>query len=328
MVVGSLGLGGCDAARPSQDPQDEAVRPSVRSGRSHAITDEPWSFDGRAGRAITTPHYRVYTTRMQPEYLGRLPAFLESALQHYRTVVTQTPLPVPPSTDDHKLSTYVFRTRGQWERMTRQLLGDDAAPFLRIQRGGYAWGGAAVLYEAGDGGGTLWSIAAHEGWHQFTQRTFKQSLPTWLEEAIATLCEGQRWKNAEGVEFIPRDNPERHTQLAALHRSGRLRSVERLLLDSPADLAARHHDAALDYYAQVWALGLMLRERHPAQLAQCVEDAACGNQSERLVLLLDPPRTIALTHFRALAIAEAYFGGTPALESEYRAFVATLVDRP
>src|SRR5262249_25137343 len=177
------------------------------------------------------------------------------------------------------------RTRAEWERMTRQLLGENADPFLRIKRGGYAWAGTAVLYDAGDGGGNIWTIAGHEGWHQFTQRTFKQSLPTWLEEGIATLCEGQRW-TAAGVVLVPTENPERRAQLSQLLRSRGLKGIERLVLEAPADLAAESSSEALGYYAQVWALGLMLREHRREQLARCVLDANKGRMAEQIVSVL------------------------------------------
>lgn len=316
------------AAAPETTGHTKANRPSSRSGLP-LITDEAWVYDGRAGRAITTPHYRVFLTQTEPAFLGRLPVFLEAALQHYRVVATGAAAPLPADIDgDRRLNTMVFRTRAEWERWTRQTLGDAAGPFLSIRRGGYAWAGTAVLFDIG--AADTMAIAAHEGWHQFTQRTFTQPLPAWLEESIATLCEGQRWIGGGGelVRFDPADNPIRREQLTRIVASGRLRSVERLVLEVPANLAAEQSDAAVDYYAQVWALGLLLREQ--TALSACVHDAASGRLGEKIVAVLGRPRAAALVdRARGLAVLEAYFvpeaGGLDQLESAYRRFVGQLV---
>lgn len=337
-TIAAVLLAGCAAESPRRANRDEhgstalgsvdSPTPSSRSGLP-LITDEAWVYDGRAGRAITTPHYRVFLTQTEPAFLGRLPVFLEAALQHYRVVATGAAVPLPADIDgDRRLNTMVFRTRAEWERWTRQTLGDAAGPFLSIRRGGYAWAGTAVLFDIG--AADTMAIAAHEGWHQFTQRTFTQPLPAWLEESIATLCEGQRWIGGGGelVRFDPADNPIRREQLTRIVASGRLRSVERLVLEVPANLAAEQSDAAVDYYAQVWALGLMLREQ--TALSACVHDAASGRLGERIVAVLGRPRAAALVdRARGLAVLEAYFvpeaSGLDQLESAYRRFVGQLI---
>lgn len=306
----------------------EAEGPSSRSALP-SMTDAAWVYDGRAGRAITTAHYRVFLTQTEPAFVGRLPVFLEAALQHYRIVATGETSPLPADIGgDRRLNTMVFRTRGEWERWTRQTLGDAAGPFLSIRRGGYAWAGTAVLFDIGSA--DTMAIAAHEGWHQFTQRTFAQPLPAWLEESIATLCEGQRWIGGGGemVRFDPGDNPTRREQLARVVAAGRLRSIERLVLEIPANLAAEQSDASVDYYAQVWALGLLLRGR--PSLSACVHDAAAGRLGEKIVAVLGRPRAAALVdRARGLAVLEAYFapeaGGMNELEAAFRRQVAELV---
>jgi hypothetical protein len=368
LTTAATGGGGCagpraDTASPSANASTattSAQRPALAEISPTVFRDEPWTYDGRAGRVITTPHYRIHLTQTDPAFLGRVPVFLEAALAHYRTIATgpDHPLPAPNSARDHAepMSTFIFRTRAEWERFTRQMLGgggggggDAAAPFLRIQRGGYAWAGTAVLFDldgpspsAARSRGTrdTMAIAAHEGWHQYTQRTFKQPLPTWLEEGLATLCEGHRWIGGpQVVEFRPHDNPERRTQLARVIAAGRFKSIEHLVLDTPADLAAEVHDDAIDYYAQVWALALFLRSdptgRHAADLRACIEDASAGRMAARIVEILGPTRAEALagrstsaSRLRGLAVLEAYFntvsGGLPELDRAYRAFAAEL----
>lgn len=337
-VAASVLMAGCvpsgsapasDRAAPSESMgRAEADRPSLRSGLS-LMTDEAWVYNGRAGRAITTPHYRVFLTQTEPAFLGRLPVFLESALQHYRVVATgpASPLPLEIS-GERRLNTFVFRTRAEWERWTRQTLGESAEAFLQIRRGGFAWGGTAALFDIG--AADTMAIAAHEGWHQFTQRTFAQPLPTWLEESIATLCEGQRWIGGGdvAVQFDPSDNPIRREQLRRLVQAGQLRSVQRLVLEVPAYLASESSAAATDYYAQVWALGLMLRE--DTALSTCVHDAAAGRLGAKIVAVLGRDRAAALVdRARGLAVLEGYFvpeaGGMNELEERYRRFVGELV---
>jgi hypothetical protein len=324
--------------RASTEDSERSLRSRLVTG---AFRDEPWVYDGRPGRMVSTPHYQIFLTQTEPGFVGRVPAFLEAALGHYRVVATGEARPLLEPETSRPLTTYVFRTRAEWERMTRQLLGENAGPFLRIERGGYAWGGVAVLFDLDAGRGasrdTL-SLVAHEGWHQFTQATFKQPLPPWLEEGLATLCEGYRWTGGDTVAtFSPADNTERRTRLARIVAAGRLRSVQSLVLDLPADLAAGRSGAALDYYAQVWALALHLREdpRYAGALASCVEDARDGRLGARIVEVLGPDRSAALLRSgsggRSLAVLEACFGSLPggldSLEAGYRSFATELARR-
>ena len=84
---------------------------------------------------ISTAHYRICTTRMEPEYLGRLPVFLESALDHYRAVVTgpATTLPAPGEGAEQKVNTFVFGTPADYEAFTKQMLGPNPGPMLSIR---------------------------------------------------------------------------------------------------------------------------------------------------------------------------------------------------
>jgi hypothetical protein len=140
-------------------------------------------------------------------------------------------------------------------------------------------------------------------------------------------------------EFHERSNPERREQLARAMAAGRLKSIERLVLETPADLAAEESEQAVDYYAQVWAVGLYLKDgamgRHAGGLRRCVEDAAAGRMGQRIVEVLGPERAAALAGdgakagpLRGLAVLEAYFGREPGglaeLDRGYRAFAAEL----
>jgi len=227
--------------------------PSVL-GAPTVLSSEPWSFAGQPGRLIRTGFYRLYTTETDPYLLERAPLFLESALAHYRTALAA--LPEPPL----KLDTFLMGNRDQWATLTRQVMGEDAETYLLIQRGGFSSGGRALLWTIGRHD-TL-SIAAHEGWHQYTQRTFRQWLPTWMEEGVATYMEGFLSDPIDPLRpvFAGWANVERFDQLRAAAARGGLMPLEELIDANPQQLIALSTDDTLTYYAQVWALTHFLRE--------------------------------------------------------------------
>ncbi|HYE01971.1 MAG TPA: hypothetical protein VD963_01920 [Phycisphaerales bacterium] len=231
---------------------------------------------------LTTPHYRLYISTEDARLAARLPGFFEAALAHYRAAVT--PLPAPPSLPE-RLEAFVLGDRADWERLTVQLMGERAGLYRRIGRGGYAWGGRSVIYA--QPGTDTFAVAAHEGWHQYTQRVFAHRLPPWLDEGLATYMEGHRWEGERPV-FDPRHNPERLAQLRGVAQEGRLLPLGTLLNASPQGILESEGSAgataptadALGYYAQAWALARFLMEadngRHREGLGRLVADAAAG----------------------------------------------------
>lgn len=243
------------------------------------LDSKPWSQHGVEGRLITTPSYRIFTTESNPLVAARIPLFLETALLHYRTAIT--PLDAPSG----QMETYILASRRQWARLTAQLMGPRARTYLNIRAGGFAEGGRAMLFNIGSRG--TFATAAHEGWHQFTQRSFRQPLPIWMEEGLATYMEGFRWdeRQAERPVFLPWANVERYDRLREMVHQGRLLPLEALLAARPQDLmTTTSNDDALDYYSQVWALAHFLAEgeggRYRAGLERMVRDARHGRQYE------------------------------------------------
>jgi hypothetical protein len=123
--------------------------------------------------------------------------------------------------------------------MTRSLAGDQAETYLRIPRGGFALRGKGVYYDIGPRD-TL-SIAAHEGWHQYTQATFRHPLPLWLEEGIAAYFEGFRWDRTDRTlpVFLPWSNPQRFDTLREAVAADTLMPLRELLVSRPQDLLER-----------------------------------------------------------------------------------------
>jgi hypothetical protein len=262
---------------------------------------------------------------------------METALSHYRASFAG--LPPPPG----KLDTFVMATRGQWETLTRQLMGANAETYLRIQRGGYASGGRGVFYDIGVAD-TL-SIAGHEGWHQYTQRTFAEQLPIWLEEGIATTMEGYRWDGLTPV-FTPWSNTERFDQLRAAAAKDTLMPLLDIFDASPQELLTpaslgdvgpggtpprRGAEAALTYYAQIWVLVHFLREgeggKYRASLMQAAGDAAAGRMGRGIAQKLGerPARSAILTR-KGPAVALTYFNDNlDELAQEYARFLEVVV---
>ncbi|QQS09610.1 MAG: hypothetical protein IPK69_03040 [Phycisphaerales bacterium] len=230
-----LALAACTSS-PSSSPSPPApgvvaTTPTSDASSSTDPTEGTWTFeDGTTGRLIATPSYRIFTTMDHGPTTDRVPRFLEQALEWYTTALGELPRP------SRRMDTFLMETRSQWERLTRRSMGDDAEIYLRIQRGGFAAGGRAMYFYIGQRDTLV--IAAHEGWHQYTQSTFRSPLPIWLEEGIATYMEGFRWgRRGDSLpRFSPWSNPERFDTLRAAARAGRLMSLEQLLHTAPQDL--------------------------------------------------------------------------------------------
>ncbi|HAW96289.1 MAG TPA: hypothetical protein DCX60_08435, partial [Phycisphaerales bacterium] len=107
---------------------------------------EPWDPPvdvGPDGQLLTTPHYRLYSTLEDGWLSEKIPAFLETALLHYRSAITDLPAPGEP------LETYVLGERRQWQAFTRMILPGESGLYLSLGKGGYTTEGLAVLYDIG-----------------------------------------------------------------------------------------------------------------------------------------------------------------------------------
>lgn len=220
---------------------------------SPVVATRAWTWESTNGIEVDTQHWSIKSSLRSANFLGSLPGFYEAALANYRTGLV--PLPEPPQ----RMDACLFGTRDEWARYTQHRLGDDAATYLKMGRGGFTTAGEAVLYDIGPRD-TL-AIAAHEGWHQYSQTTFRAALPVWLEEGIACYMEGFRMPPGAVVPtFLPWRNAERYSELRSAFRKGRLPALREFLEGSPQSFLAVSRDAQLAYYAQAWALVHFLRE--------------------------------------------------------------------
>jgi len=311
---------------PATTPSADAPLSSPGSARvDPVISDEPWTFGQTPGRLLTTPNFRIFTTVDDNIILDRTPRFVEFALAHYTEALG--PIPKPTA----KLETYILGTRPQWESLTRRIAGAAAPTYLRIQRGGFAREGRGVYWDIGPQ--NTFQIAAHEGWHQYTQATFRHHLPVWLEEGIACYMEGFRWHSEQrGVPiFRPWANAERFDTLRRVHARGDLVPLEDLLVSRPQELVNTSGDATVAYYAQTWALVHFLHEsdsgRHAEALKALLQDAAEGTLYTNVAGRLgrDAARS-ALLKRRGDAVFRTYFDeNVDAASERYRKFVDAIV---
>ncbi|GIK20145.1 MAG: hypothetical protein DYG93_00315 [Leptolyngbya sp. PLA2] len=278
IALGLLLLLPACASSPSLRANRAAPSPGVvgaASTTSPALAVEPWTFNGRVGQAITTPSYRIFTTQRDTPLADRLPGFMEASLANYTTAIA--PLPPPR----RRLDFYVLSNRAEWARLTRDLLGEErASRYLHIERGGFSDDARAVLFNIGLHD-TL-AIAAHEGWHQYTQSAFAEPLPAWLDEGLAAWMEGFRWdaRRPDQPLFLPWANIERFDHLRAAWARGQTVPLQTLLESRPEDLIRASSDGTLTYYSQVWALAHFLNEgdegRYRNAMRRLLLDAAEG----------------------------------------------------
>ena len=272
----SLSTAGCSAAQESpswQGPQ--AVTPAK-------ATD--WTFGQEKGKVLETRHYRIHTTIKDEEVLELLPQVMEGALTLYQSIAPDVKV------SDRPMDCYIFRWRSEWDEYTQRYTGADAKIYLQIRSGGYSVGDRYVAYYIGRLG--TYSVAAHEGWHQYAGRHFKGRLPPFFEEGLSCMFETISWK-----ERLPRWNISVNTQRALTLRKAiegkHLYSLEQLCSMHAGDIVGDSHDRIDTFYAQCWAFARFLWEgenqKYRPAMQKWIAETAAGT-------VHDPTRT----HKRAI----------------------------
>ena len=223
------------------------------------------------GRKLITPHYVIHTTIESDEIVGKLGQLMEGGLEEYRRMAPAVPL------TDQPLACYLFETRRQWAQFTQSRTGADAPIYLRINRGGYTAGDWYVAYFIGDIG--TYSVAAHEGFHQFVARHFKSRPPPFLEEGMACTFEDVKWEGG-----LPRwDLSVNPTRLAGLRKTVAGKAMIPL-----ADLCSMHAGQVVNtsparieaFYAESWAFVRFCREaeggKYRPGLEKLMDDCSRG----------------------------------------------------
>ncbi len=290
---------------------------------------EPWSFGKTAGECIDTGTHRIHSTLRDPVIRDRMQIFLPTALDHYREAIL--PLPEP----DGPIDVFLFGTRTDWLDYTRERLPQEAAMYERIGRGGYTIEGDAVLYDIGRW--DTFTIAAHEGWHAYSQRVFRHALPVWLEEGIACYMEGVRGGvNGGPPTFIPWRNFERYGELRDVVYQNRIVPLEEFVQGTPQDYLKDGRRTLLAYYAQAWALVHFLAEGEGGRYRKGLERLLTDGIEGRIASTIwesnkagtRSERRMAIGRQVGAAVLREYFAeDLKRISAEYEAFVRELVKR-
>ena len=255
--------------------------------------------------------------------------FLPTALDHYRSALVSLPAP------DGPIDFFLFGTRSDWMAYTRERLPQEAAMYEKIGRGGYTIEGDAVLYDIGRW--DTFTIAAHEGWHAYSQRVFRHPLPVWMEEGIACYMEGVRAGVDGGPpKFMPWRNTERFGELRDVVNEDRFVPLEEFVQGTPQDYLRDGRRTLLAYYAQAWALVHFLDEgeggRYRKGLDRLLADAVDGRisgtiwESNKAGTRND--RRIAIGRQIGPAVMREYFDeDIKRMGEEYQRFCRALVQR-
>ncbi len=288
---------------------------------------ETWDNPYGPGLKLTTDHYCIFTTLLEPLLLQTLPGYIESAYWGYND---QLPQPIETLT---KFDIYLFGQRQQWESFTHAFAGDQAPVFCKIKTGAYYLNGACVVYDIGRKR-TL-SALGHEGWHQFNSRHFKYRLPSWLDEGIAMLFETCTYEN--GMYFF--DAARNYQRLGALSETltnGKQMLLKDLIATSPGEvLATDQSETVMAFYSQSYALVRFLREADRGKratryhrllwdgmLGEWPLDEATSKTAENRNL----PRTVEWNHVVGPQLFERYVGSNfDRLEQEYSLFCRRIV---
>ena len=324
-----------EVERPVSSPAalSSPAAPTVESPAASAparppttVAREPWAFGETLGLVLLTDHFRLNTTIAEGPALRDLPILMEGALRHYTSALGPLPAPGQP------MRSSIFAKRSEWALYTRRKMPREAETYLAIGRGGYTTEGESVLYDIGRD--DTFTIAVHEGWHQYTQTAFRDRLPVWLEEGIACWMEGVRFRrDSESPVFLPWRNFERYGELRDAERAGRLVPFAELVKSTPQEALGQGKGTLLTYYAQVWALVHFLNEgengRYRDGLHQAVADAAAGRMVSRLLKSTAIPpearRPWVVTRNGKWMAMEYFNPNLDELAAQYDAFVRKIV---
>lgn len=287
-----------------------------------------WENKYGPGLRLNTTHYKIHTTLLQPAMLRRIPAFMESVYQAYKTQLIQV---IEKQTG---LTIYLFANRRQWEEFTKDFTGDQARTFCRIKAGAYYHNGACVAYDIGPVR-TL-SVLGHEGWHQFSDKHFKFRLPSWIDEGIAMLFETN---DAESGKFklTPAENSYRLDALRRTLENNGMIPLQELIVSNPGDvLATDHTEAVMAFYSQSYALIRFLQEadsgKRLASYNRLLADGLRGrwqldSTSRQIATDRNIPRNILWNHIVGLVLFEDYIGDDyNRIEKEYLAFCKQITE--
>lgn len=329
VLLVALSLCGCADSPRFRRAQDQADAEHMclaefcaEQQNSTVLHAERWTNKYGPGIVLTTQHYEVYTTLLNPFFLAKIPDFMEAAHQAYTTQIACEVQTAKPA------KVYVFKNRQQWEDYTRLLTGSQAELFLKIRQGAYCYNGTCVAYDIGPER-TLAALS-HEGWHQFSHRYFKYRLPSWLDEGLAMQFEGFSCVNDQYV-FAARLNRYRIGALSSVLNEQASLALKDLLCISPGEVMATDRaESVMAFYSQSYALVRFLREanagKYLAHYQRLMQDGLLGQwpicvADRKVAENRDLARTIDWNGRVGMQLFQAYVcNEVKALEQEYLSF--------
>lgn len=251
-------------SRSSKDTPAGGVEWTVnylKSRRLPALKDAAeWENQYAPGLLLTTEHYKIRTTLLDPLMLSQVPGFIESAYNSYQKQLSE------PFETSSKMPVYLFATRQQWEDFTKEFTGKHAQMYLKIKSGAYYTKDTWVGYNIGRD--LTFSVLGHEGWHQFNHRLFKYRLPSWLDEGIAMSFETSRYEN--GIfKFDPSMNLNRLGGLKLTLINNKMIPLQQLIAMNPGEVLLKYDsmgeeadnsEDVMAFYSQSYALVRFLKE--------------------------------------------------------------------
>jgi hypothetical protein len=256
-VCGCLLLAGCEPDQPTKIETHAINKPEgmisyLKGQNLPALKNvEMWENKFGPGLKLTTPHYEIYTTLLEPLMLSQVPGFMESAWRGY-----QSQLPEPVETTA-LYTVYIFADRQQWEAFTVDFTGPMSPMYLKIKAGAYYLNGSCVAYNIGRE--RTFASIGHEGWHQFNSRHFKYRLPSWLDEGIAMQFETSTY-DAGLFRFDPSRNGYRLGSLKLTLLKNKIIPLRDLIGMNPGEAVTESDEATAAFYSQSYALVRFLRE--------------------------------------------------------------------
>ncbi len=285
-----------------------------------------WQNEYGPGLKLTTAHYEIFTTLLEPLMLSQVPGFVESA---YRGYNSQLPEPIETTI---KLTVYLFAERKQWEDFTKSFTGPQAPMYLKIKVGAYYLKGACVTYNIGRE--RTFSVIGHEGWHQFNKRHFKFRLPSWIDEGIAMLFETNRYE--QGLFYFEAGrNLSRLGGLKQTLMNDKMIPLKRLIAMNPGEAIVTSDETVMAFYSQSYALVRFLREedygKRLGNYRQLLLDGLNGKwplekQGRRIAGDRNIPMTVWWNRAIGTKLFEYYIGDDfNQIEKEYLTFCRKIV---
>lgn len=336
LVILIFCLAGClekQKAASNNEPTQQLDTPAgmieylQQQNLNYPASIETWENEYGPGLKLTTAHYEIFTTLLEPLMLRAIPGFVESAYCGYNSQLTEA---IETKT---KFKIYLFADRRQWEDFTNGFAGDKAEQFFKIKAGAYYLNGACVTYNIGIE--RTFTALGHEGWHQFNSRLFKFRLPSWLDEGVATLFEAHR--NEQGTfSFEPADNAYRLNALKDTMIKNKMISLKELIAINPGEvLAMNESEAVMAFYSQSYALARFLREaEHERRLnnyRRLLLDGLNGDwplngATKTVAIDRNLPRTVQWNRVVGLLLFKEYIGDDfEQIEKEYLVFCRQIV---